>query len=95
LNGGRFLNKKKLYNVSVIGATVCFFSKEKRIAFLDERSVMYWIDLEADRTFSKMNFVEGQLVWLYLLKDISRVISVVYNNSEKVEELPQMEPVAL
>ena len=56
---------------------------------------MYWMDLEADRTFSKMNFVEGQLVWLYLLKDIGRVISVVYNNSEKVEELPSMEPVAL
>lgn len=56
---------------------------------------MYWIDLEADKTFSKMNFLEGQMVWLYLLKDISRVISVVHNNSEKIEDLPTMEPMAI
>lgn len=85
---------KKLYSVSTIGATVCFYSKEK-VGFLDTSGIIFWIDLAEKKVFSKMNFAEGGVVWLYVVKERTHVVAILPHLGEKLEDLPLMEPVEL
>lgn len=89
------MNQKKFCDVSVLGATVWFFIKEQRIGFHDVTGVLYWIDLGMEKDFSQMAFKEGQAVWIYVAKEIQRVVSVLYNDGEKIEDLPKMEPIVV
>jgi hypothetical protein len=86
---------KKLYPIQLTGATVCFFTKDQRIGFLDSLGIIFWIDLGANKAFSKMTFVEGAPVWIYVVRELSRIMAVVPNLGEKIDDMPQMEPVEL
>jgi hypothetical protein len=83
---------KKTFAVDVFGATV-WFSKDKRNCFLASSGLIYLLDAEDRREFSTMKFREGELVWLYVAKEISRLVSIVEAAGERVEDLPPVEPV--
>lgn len=89
------MTKKRLCDVALVGATVCFFVKEQRVGFLDSTGVIHWIDTASDRAFSKMSFTEGGCVWVYVAREVGKVVSVMYSNGEQISELPQMDPVEL
>lgn len=87
------MEAKKFCAVIVIGATVWFHVKDKRVGFVDTERLIHWMDFEADKQFSRMKFNEGQVVWLYWAKDANKLVSVMYSNNEKTEDLPAMEPI--
>lgn len=91
--GGFPTNRKKTYDVEAKCATVWSISKG-RIGFLEaEQALLYWIDQESQKEFSKLSLREGTLVWLYVVKELGKIISVVTFNGEKKEDLPKVEPV--
>ena len=89
------MEKKKLCQVDILGATVTLFAKEKIICFIDTERFLYWMDLRVDKNYSKMGFVEGQQVWLYVVKEKGRVIGVVPFGGERLEDMPTKGPVEL
>lgn len=92
VHGGGLFIRKKTFDVVAIGATVCVIEKGK-IAFLAEQNLLYWIDQGEQKEFSKLSLTEGQCVWLYVIKELSKVMSIVNCNGEKKEELLPANPV--
>ena len=86
---------KKRYSVDVTCATVCFFVRDQRVGFLDSKGIIFWINLAEDKTFSKMNFSEGKPFWIYVVRELGRILATAPHQGEKAEEMPAMEPAEL
>lgn len=78
--------------VVIQGATTCCVAGT-RFGFLGSDLNVYWIDTSEQKEFSRLNLKEGNSVWIYIVSEIKKIISVVPYNGEKLEDLIGADPV--
>lgn len=95
LHNGRWgyghIKTKKSYDVSVSGGTVIFVCAE-RVGILLDDYILAWV-LNSEKMVMPFPVKEGQMLWVYIARGIQKVILLVENNGEKIEDLPKLDPI--